>query len=433
VIGPLLRLNLLNFVRDRPALLLSFVLPVVFFAIFAGIFGGMAGDDGMPKVEVVVVDEDGSETSRRFAAALIAEPSFKGPRREDARPTMVASREEARGLVGAGTCDVALVLPAGFGKTFGALGGAETARVVLFADATANPVGYRVVQGLLQKIAMTAAPDLMVRRGMAMFERYGGPLTPEQQRGLDQYLPMLRGASPGTAGTADGPAADASAIAVELEDVRAREQSADRRRRFVAFQAAGIGVMFLLFSVTGAAGSLLQEEQTGTLQRLLTTGVGMGRLLLGYWLFALAMGALQLFIMFTFGWAVFGLELFTAAHFSGFVVMTLVTAAAAAAFGLVLGTAARTQAQLGGISTIVILVMSALGGSMVPRFLLQRNPLLDKVGLVTFNAWAIDGYQKVFWYETGLASLWPQVTVLAAITAACLAVARLLARRWEAA
>jgi hypothetical protein len=39
--------------------------------------------------------------------------------------------------------------------------------------------------------------------------------------------------------------------------------------------AAGIGVMFLLFSMAGAAGSLLEEEETGTLERVLTSNVGM--------------------------------------------------------------------------------------------------------------------------------------------------------------
>jgi ABC-2 type transport system permease protein len=55
------------------------------------------------------------------------------------------------------------------------------------------------------------------------------------------------------------------------------------------------------------------------------------------------------------------------------------------------------------------------------------------VGLATFNGWALDGYNKVFWRELGAASLWPQVLVLAAMTAAFLVIARGLARRWEAA
>jgi ABC-2 type transport system permease protein len=112
-------------------------------------------------------------------------------------------------------------------------------------------------------------------------------------------------------------------------------------------------------------------------------------------------------------------------------VMTVSTAAAGSALGLVLATACRTRAQLAGLSTIVILMMSALGRSMLPRVFMPEA--LRMVGLATFNGWALDGYNKVFWRELGAASLWPQVLVLAAMTAAFLVIARGLARRWEAA
>ena len=88
--------------------------------------------------------------------------------------------------------------------------------------------------------------------------------------------------------------------------------------------------------------------------------------------------------------------------------MTVFTAAAAAALGLVLATLARTRAQLSGFSTILILTMSALGGSMFPRFLMSET--MQKVGLLTFNAWALDGYLKVFWRNAPLWQLWPQVS-----------------------
>ena len=70
--------------------------------------------------------------------------------------------------------------------------------------------------------------------------------------------------------------------------------------------------------------------------------------------------------------------------------MTAFTAAAAASFGLVLATAARTRAQLSGMATIIILIMSSVGGSMFPRFLMSDT--MQKMGLVTFNAGALDGY-----------------------------------------
>jgi linearmycin/streptolysin S transport system permease protein len=77
----------------------------------------------------------------------------------------------------------------------------------------------------------------------------------------------------------------------------------------------------------------------------------------------------------------------------------------------------------------VILTMSALGGSMFPRFLMSET--MQRVGLVTFNAWALDGYLKIFWRQAALIDLWPQLLVLTALTAVFLGAARLFARKWD--
>jgi ABC-2 type transport system permease protein len=66
---------------------------------------------------------------------------------------------------------------------------------------------------------------------------------------------------------------------------------------------------------------------------------------------------------------------------------------------------------------------------MFPRYMMSEQ--MQKVGLLTFNAWALDGYVKVFWRGAGLVELWPQVLVLGALTLVFFAAARLLARRWE--
>jgi ABC-2 type transport system permease protein len=110
--------------------------------------------------------------------------------------------------------------------------------------------------------------------------------------------------------------------------------------------------------------------------------------------------------------------------------MTLATAAAAAALALILATLARSRAQLSGFSTILILTMSALGGSMFPRFLMSET--MQRVGLVTFNAWALDGYLKVFWRNAPIWQLWPQLAVLCGLAIVFLGGARVMARRWEA-
>ena len=59
MIFAIMRTALYSIRRDRAALLLSFVLPIAFFSIFAVIFGQQSGSK-TPKVQVVVADEDQS-------------------------------------------------------------------------------------------------------------------------------------------------------------------------------------------------------------------------------------------------------------------------------------------------------------------------------------------------------------------------------------
>jgi len=132
-------------------------------------------------------------------------------------------------------------------------------------------------------------------------------------------------------------------------------------------------------------------------------------------------------VMFLWGSLAFGLEL--RSHLAGFVLMTAATAVATSAFGLLLATLANTRQQLGAISTLVVLSVSALGGSMFPRFLMPEG--LQKVGLVLFNAWAIEGFTRVFWREEPISSLAIPILVLLAFGVAFFAIARRLARRWE--
>ena len=429
MIPTMLKSGWLNLKRDYVALALTFVLPIVFFSIFAGVFGNMAGGGGMSDVEIAVVDEDDSESSRRLVEALQNEGSLDvrlGPADD---PDVRYDRKQAEALVKNGDVYVAIIFPEGFGESFGSFTG-DQPTVLLLADTVADPVSYQMVQGLLQGVAMSAAPDLMARQGIEQFDQLVG-MTDDQRKQIDNWLGQLETAQTSDEEGGDPVDAFSGLVQIDTIDVGApKDHAVEARSRIVAFYAAAIGVMFLLFSMAGAMGALLEEERTGTLERLLNTRLGMSRLLLSYWLFAAFVGFLQLTVMFLWGWAVFGLDLWTVNHISGFVVMTAVASCAAAGFGMMLGTACRSEGQLRGISTIVILVMSAVGGSMFPRFLMPET--MQKIGLATFNGWAIDGYRKVFHLEETVVALWPQVLVLAGMTVVFLGIARLFARRWEA-
>ena len=419
----LLRIGWINLRRDRVGQALTFLLPIIFFSIFASVFGGQ-GESRTPSIRVAIVDEDRSELSRRMIAAVQKETGLRVRLTGDDDPAPTSApldRSAGERLVREGTVPVTVVIPAGLGAAFGQTGFGGGPALTVFADPS-DPIAPNMISGLLQKATMTAAPDLMMEGGIKQFETHAGTLTPEQRAAVDAWLPRLK---PGGAGGSNAVAS--MGVTVNVVDVM---RSDDRRGSLVSFYAAGVGVMFLLFSMVGAAGGVLLEEvESGTLERLLCTNLGMPGILLGKWLFMVTVGIAQLTVMFLWGDLVFGLPLFS--HLPGFLVMTIVTAAAGAALALALATLAKSRAQLSGFSTILILTMSALGGSMFPRFLMTET--MQKVGLLTFNAWALDGYLKVFWRNAPLWQLWPQVTVLLGLTAAFLAGARLFARRWEAA
>ena len=419
--------------RDRGALVLSFILPVAFFTIFGIVFAGMRST-GTPRVSVLVVDEDHSPVSERLIRGLKHESSLLVSTHPEAKPEVKKDEPAppdytaatAETAVKQGVAPVALIIPNGFGADPIAFGPSTNRQVFTLLHDSADPIAAQVVAGMLQKVVMTSLPDSMAAVGLKYFNQASGGLTPQQHKSIEADISrfhdqMQRRDQP------DSVSAESSGaggiVAVSTRDVVGE----NKRSPMIAFYAARIGVMFLLFTASAAGGSLLDEAESGALDRLLSARVSMTTLLAGKLAYCSLLAFSQLVIMFLWGAAVFHLELFS--HLSGFVVMTAATSFAVASFGMLLASLSRTRAQQAAISTLITLTMSAVGGSMFPRFLMPE--MMKKVGLFTFNAWAIDGYTKVFWRDEPLTHLAPQVAALIGSGIVLFFIARHFARRWE--
>ena len=378
--------------RDRAAQVLAFVVPLVFFSIFAVIFGSRGPTDGTSRVRVAVVDESHSDRSKALVRALESDSSLRIRTRVSGgvpgKPGAPFTRADAEQLVQRGDVEVALVLPAGVEWSLMSFASGERVKALLLHD-PGDPIAVRVVGGLLQRAAIRAYADA------------SGDSTPA---GARELLPL--------------PFEDRAVVGQK------------RTSPMISFYAASIAVLFIMFSATaGGGGALIEETESGTLERVLTTGLGMTGLLIAKWLSIASLALAQIVVMFVWAAVVFGLPL--GEHLTGFAVMSVFTALAASAFGLVIGTLARTRQQLTGLANLLVLGLNAIGGSMFPRFLMSEE--LRKFSLVGFNAWALDGYIKVFWREEPLAAIAPQVAALIGFTALFLFLARRLASRWETA
>jgi ABC-type multidrug transport system permease subunit len=98
---------------------------------------------------------------------------------------------------------------------------------------------------------------------------------------------------------------------------------------------------------------------------------------------------------------------------AGLILMVISTSFAVSSMGIFLAAIAKTRQQAHNLSTIVILVMSAVGGSMIPLFIMP--PVLQKIALLSVNYWGIQGFYDLFWRSLPLEAILPKILVLMSI------------------
>lgn len=386
------------FLRDRSGLLLTFALPIVLATIFGAAMGSMGSSEGMGRVTLLVEDLDHSTHSR----ALVAE--FAKSAGLELKPEANVRARVANGKSAAG-----LLIPSGYGADLDA--GREP-KLVLYRD-PAQTIEQQIVAGNLMPVLMRIrGPQIgraMMKKSLAAFGMDGAATEPFEKMLADA---TKENESDAPAASADFMSQVPKSLGLEVEDVTGSRDSADKTAGS-SHAIAGNAVMMLLFSLAACGATILEEESQGTLQRLRLTPSASRAVLLGKALFTIAVGFLQLVVLFAYGALVFGTPIGNAPL--ALAVVAIATAAAAAGLGLFLAVTCRTRKQLEGLSTLLILAMSALGGSWFP--LVVTPAWYQKLGHFTLNAWAMDGFHSILWYGKGFDEVWIDIGVLLAIAA----------------
>ncbi len=94
----------------------------------------------------------------------------------------------------AGDAPVAIVIPRGFADRLALPGTGQAGAAIQLLRDPSDMVAPQVVAGLLQKVAMTSVPELMLEKGSDLMGKYMGELTAEQRRRVDDQLGSLQGA-----------------------------------------------------------------------------------------------------------------------------------------------------------------------------------------------------------------------------------------------
>jgi ABC-2 type transport system permease protein len=178
-------------------------------------------------------------------------------------------------------------------------------------------------------------------------------------------------------------------------------------------------VMFLFMTLmTAGAEILIAERRSGQLRRTLVSSVRQSEVMLGKCLSRFGFAWLQIAVILAAG-IVFRIRF--GAHPEALFVMLVVLALAATGMGLLYATCFRNPDKAGGIGSLIVMGMAALGGCWWPLEIVPG--WMRKIAFALPTGWGYDALNRIMALDAGLPQLGRHLAVFIGIAAITLPLA----------
>lgn len=167
-------------------------------------------------------------------------------------------------------------------------------------------------------------------------------------------------------------------------------------------------IMFMFFLIMNMGKVLIQEDESGTIKRLIAAPISTTTLLISKLTPYFLLGILQAILFFGVGGAIVDLpvteHILALAIISVAVVLVVITA------GLFIASIAKTEKQLNGYGTLFALLGAGIGGLMVPLYIMPDT--MQTVAQIVPQNWALVAFQDVFVRNKPIVDILPKIGVL---------------------
>ncbi len=381
--------NLLVLSKDKGELAILFLLPLV-FASLIGASGG-DGDESSAHFDVYVVNNDEGPYGKMVEDILAEMPLL--------RIETLDSAAEADQLVAEGERLAAIVIPADFSQQ---IDGYSPTGVTVVVD----PVNQEYASHVTGLVNYAVAPPTV--QGEL---QHGIRQVLDESGALDEAPPEMRQAAE---------AQILGAIMTQLQImetdppivVAAEEKAEAVEQAFNPFAIVvpNFAVMFAFFLMGTIAQTLHAERDHGTFRRLLAAPLDRAAIIGGTILAYMIVVFFQVIFLFGIAAGVFNMPLGNS--LGGLLWITFGLSLAAASLGLLLAAITRDGKQAGTAGMILGFVLAGLGGTIITFRIYQAGGPLRIVGMLTPNAHASEGFQRLTVDGLGLASVAPQGLIL---------------------
>ncbi|MFZ6801990.1 ABC transporter permease [Undibacterium sp. Di24W] len=414
----LIRKDLILFVNDKRALLLTLMMPIVLAAFFGYIFGG-SGKQETAKIEIGVVQQDDHLISKNIVAGLQAESALN---------IKLLSLEQAQESVRKGKLSVAVILPAGFGEAAGAalFNAKAKPELRLLFDPSQNAMLAMVKGMLTQQVMQSVSGEMFSGKAGGQFvdqsleqlaQKQSDAKVVPRDKELTEFLVSYRKFQ-NSRMAASEPSNTATKAGLSMpftthEQAMVASDALHGQYNGYAHSFAGMIVQFILFMAIDAGISVLLARKQGIWKRLLAAPIGLNTLIVARALSCALIAFVVTALIYVVAVTVFKVQIL--GSMLGLAVVALSFALMTASFGLLIAAFGKTPEAARGISIFATLIMVMLGGAWVPSFMFPQ--WLQSITLYIPTRWAVDGFDAMTWRGLGFDAALPNVGVLLAFTA----------------
>lgn len=394
------RKDLQIFFKDRGALVQLFLLPLLFIVVFSGALSAMTASSAEDtRIPLAVVDLDGGALAQRFTEGLDAAGGVRVElHAQDKAQALLQERKLAR----------VLTIPANFTADVTA-GRSATLHLINHPDADLEQTEAvrLVIEGAAQDLSLQYQLLASLEQMAAM-----------QANAPAEYQIFTAERVIAQAQTQFEQAEVRPLIAVEQRVPAAAAQDSQEQPDAVQLAVPGFTVLFVFLTAQTTAHSIYEEKRLGSFRRLLAAPLSKAAILAGKMLPNFVTALIQIAVIFAFG--LFGLRLMGLHPLSlgnapgAVALVAVVVALCSSGLGILIAALAHTDAQIGGLSSLILWGAGILGGSFVPLFILER--FLGSLPRIVPHYWANRAFENLLIRGLGLSSVTPQILALLGFT-----------------
>lgn len=377
-------------IKDLQALALLFAMPVFFILIMSFALQGLfeSGTADRP-IEILLVNQDAGPMAEMITRDMASFNDLKIVKEVDGKPV---SRDSAERFVKEQKWVASIIFDQNFSQSVDEYATSDEAgipRVWMLIDPATNSQFLAPVQAAVKAIVERRV--MMFRQMERFSQRFSEMGMPPLNQLIDQEDSFSLAQSHGC----------------RLEVIFPHGVPLNTRPSATEQNVPAYTIFGVFFIVLPLATGFIREKQDGTFQRILAAPISKCTLLIGKLLPYYLLNLIQTGLMFTVGFVLFNIHL---GQISALIILSLALASCANGLGLMVAALGKTEAQIGALGVFFAIVLSALGGMMVPSFVMPE--IMQTISWFTPHAWALSGYHDIMLRGLGVDEVWKQTILL---------------------